>query len=126
MPCPIQHFVKTHRSVPIQQMHNLRQIARHFRLHQIMHMIAHNAYTVELKVVFLFAFVYGIQQDLSTFLTHQFEFAIVTPGGDVVAIVGKERSDFSHARLYGAFRYENGIENVELRIEKGANRLRKV
>ena len=69
-----------------------------------MHMIAHNTYAVELKVVFLFAFVYGIQQYLSTLLTHQFEFTIVTPGGDVIAIVRKERSDFSHARLYREMR----------------------
>ena len=83
-------------------------------------MIAHNTYAVELKVIFLFALVYGIKQDFSTFLTHEFEFAIVAPGGDVVAIVGKERSDFSHARLYGTFRDDRGIENGELRIEKGA------
>ena len=67
-------------------------------------MIAHNAYAIELKIVFLFAFVYRIKQNLSTLLTDQFEFTIVTPGGDVVAIVGKERSDFSHARLYREMR----------------------
>ena len=83
-------------------------------------MIAHNAYTVELKVIFLFAFVYGMKQDFSTFLTHQFEFTIVAPGGDVVTIIGKKRSDFSHDRLYREMRDDRGIENGELRIEKGA------
>ena len=42
--------------------------------------------------------------DFSTLLTDQFEFTIVAPGGDVVAIVGNERSDFSHARLYREMR----------------------
>ena len=63
-------------------------------------MITHDTYAVELKVVLLFAFVYRIQQDFSTFSTYQFEFTIVTPGGDVIASVGKERSDFSHDRIY--------------------------
>ena len=85
VPCAIKHSIEAHRRVPIEPVHNLGQILRLLRLQQIMHMVAHNAETIELELKFGLTFFERKQKQLSTFKASEPKFSIVTASCDVVA-----------------------------------------
>jgi hypothetical protein len=60
-----------------------------------MDMVAHNAQGIEFKPKFVFAFLNGKEQHLSTFIPNQSKFAIITPHRNVIAIASFEFAWFS-------------------------------
>ena len=61
-PCPlppapclfVEHPVKAHGSIPVEEVHDFRQIIRLNRFNQIVDVIRHNADCIQLKLVFIY------------------------------------------------------------------------
>jgi len=67
MPRPVQHPVKAHGCVPVEPVHNLGQIFRVLRFYQVMHVVAHDAQGIELKVMNFTALLDTKQQQIAAF-----------------------------------------------------------
>jgi hypothetical protein len=86
MPRPVQHPVEAHGTIPIEQMHNLRQLLWLFGLQQVVDMVAHNAERIQLEAILVLTFLQGIEQHFFGFVSLQSKVSIVATNGDVVAV----------------------------------------
>ena len=82
----IEHAVEAHRRVPVEPVHDFGQIFRLCRFNQVMDVIAHDAQGIELKAIFLLAFMDGIEKDFAALTSRKAELSIVAADGDVVAV----------------------------------------
>ena len=67
MPRAVEHPVETHRRVPIQEVHNFRQIFLCSWFYQIMDAVRHNAQGLKFEAVFVQSLLDSIQKDFATF-----------------------------------------------------------
>lgn len=59
---------------------------------KVMYVVGHNAQSVELEPVLLNGLFECIDEYLLALMVSELEFAVVAPGGDVVAVIGLEIS----------------------------------
>jgi len=97
--CTVEHPIEAHRRVPVEPMHDSGQIIRLLRFQQIMHMVAHDAETIELEAIFDLASLNRKQQHFATFKSSQAKFAIVATSRDVIAKLGLEFTRLSGHKL---------------------------
>jgi hypothetical protein len=81
---------KAHCRVPVEPVHYFWQIVWQRRFQQIMHMVAHNAQSIELETINFLTSLDGVKQHLTTFVANQPKFAIIAPNRDVIAVTRSE------------------------------------
>jgi hypothetical protein len=82
----VEHSVKAHRCVPIEKVHDFRQILRLFRFDEVMDVVAHNAQGVKSEIKLVYRPFDGIKKHLPTVSTTQLKLAIIAPRRDVVGV----------------------------------------
>ncbi len=95
MPRSIHQTVKAHSRIPVQPVHNFRQLFRFPRLNQIMHMITHDAERVDLEPIFVLTALQPKQQNLLVHKLRQSKIPIVAAGCNVIAITQFELTQLS-------------------------------
>lgn len=88
MPSAVKHSVEAHGRKPVQPVHDFRQILRLLRLQQVVHMVAHDAQSIQLKAKPIATALDRHQQHLFAFKPGQAKVAVIASHSDVLAIVG--------------------------------------
>jgi hypothetical protein len=100
MPRAIEHPVKAHGGVPIEPVHDFRQILRLCGFEQVMDVIAHYAQSIQLETKLLQRFFERIEKHLPAFPARQAKLTVIAASGDVVAVSGLKRSGLAGHQLF--------------------------
>lgn len=109
----IEQSVKAHGTVPIQPVHNFRQILRLRWRNQVMNMVAHNAQRIQPKAILRLTFLNHIQQHLLALKAIESKLSVIAPYGDVIATTGLELTRLSgHCSTFYGVRGEVRVADV--------------
>jgi hypothetical protein len=91
----VKHAVEAHGCVPVEPVHEARQVLRLVWFEQVVYMVAHDAQTVEPEMEFTFRQTDSVKQHIPAGRVVQVELAVVTPQRNVVGKIGLEVSGLS-------------------------------